>query len=73
MANLIKIGSTFINLDQVLRVDDLFPRTKEDKLIVRFGVGEEHSLTLSGQEADDLRTWLNSAAANLQASGDLDT
>jgi len=73
MANLIKIGSTFLNLDQVLRVDDLFPKTKEDKLIVRFGTGEEHSLTLAGQEADDLRTWLNSCATNLRAPTDLDT
>ena len=73
MANLIKIGSTFINLDRVLRVDDLYPRTKEDKLIVRFGTGEEHSLTLAGQDADDLRTWLNSLATNLRTPTDLST
>ena len=73
MANLIKIGSIFLNLDRVLRVDDLYARTKEDKLIVRFGTAEEDSLTLAGQEADDLRTWLNSLATNLQAPTDLDT
>ena len=43
-------------------------------MIVRFGAGEEHSLTLEGQEADDLRTWLNSVATNLrQTNTDLDT
>ena len=72
MASLIKIGSTFINLDRVLQVDDLFARTKEDKLVIRFGTGEEHSLTLTGQEADDLRTWLNSLAINLHAAMDPD-
>jgi hypothetical protein len=69
MASLIKIGSTFINLDQVLQVDDLFARTKEDKLVIRF---EEHLLTLTGQDADDLRTWLDSRAINLHAAMDPD-
>ena len=76
MANLIKIGTHFINIDQALRGDDLYPRTRENKLIVRFGrpAGEEHSLTLEGQDADDLRTWLNSIATNLrQTNTDLDT
>jgi hypothetical protein len=74
MANLIKIGTHFINIDQALRVDDLYPRTRENKMIVRFGMGEEHSLTLEGQDADDLRTWLNSIATNLrQTNTDLDT
>ena len=72
MASLIKIGSTFINLDQVLQVDDLFARTKENRLIIHFGTGEEHSLTLTGQDADDLRTWLNSLAINLHAAMDPD-
>jgi hypothetical protein len=71
MPNLIKIGATFINMDQVLRIDDLYPRTKEDQMIVRFGTGDEHSLTLAGQEADDLRTWLNSIATNLHSASDL--
>ena len=61
MANLIKIGSVFLNLDQVLRVDDLFNRTKEDKMVVHFSSGDE-PLTLAGHEADDLRTWLNAVA-----------
>jgi hypothetical protein len=34
MANLVKIGSMFLNLDQVLRVDDLFARSREDKLVI---------------------------------------
>ena len=64
MASLVKIGSLFLNLDQVLRVDDLFTRTREDKLVVHFSSGDE-PLTLAGQEADDLRTWLNTIATNL--------
>ena len=63
MAFMVKIGNLFLNLDQVLRVDDLFARTREDKLVVYFSSGDE-PLTLSGQEADDLRTWLNSIATN---------
>jgi hypothetical protein len=66
MACMVKIGTLFLNLDQVLRVDDLFVRTKEDRLVVYFSSGDE-PLTLAGQEADDLRTWLNSIAINLQA------
>jgi hypothetical protein len=72
MASLIKIGSTFINLDQVFQVDDLFARTKEDKLVIHFGTAEEHSLTLTGRDADDLRTWLNTLAINLHAAADPD-
>jgi hypothetical protein len=72
MASLIKIGSTFINLDRVLQVDDLFARTKENKLVIHFGAGDEHTLTLTGQDADDLRTWLNSLAINLHAATDPD-
>jgi hypothetical protein len=72
MANLIKIGSLFLNLDQVLRVDDLFTRTKEDRLVVYFSSGDE-PLTLAGQEADDLRTWLNSVATNLRQAGEPET
>ena len=64
MANLVKIGTTFINLDRVLQVDDYFARTKEDKLIIRFDCNDQ-SLVLTGQEADDLRTWLNCVAVNL--------
>jgi hypothetical protein len=30
MANVIKIGSTYLNLDRVRRVDDLFPRSADD-------------------------------------------
>ena len=67
MANLVKIGSVFLNLDQVLRVDDLFASTREDKLVVYFGFGGDH-LTLGGKEADDLRTWLNTVATNLHAA-----
>ena len=69
MANLVKIGSLFLNLDQVLRVDDLFVRTREDRLVVYFSSGDE-PLTLAGQEADDLRTWLNTVATNLRQAAD---
>ena len=69
MANLIKIGSLFLNLDQVIRVDDLFARTREDRLVVYFSSGDE-PLALSGQEADDLRTWLNTSATNLHQAAD---
>ena len=72
MASLVKIGSLFLNLDQVLRVDDLFARTKEDKLVIHFSSGDE-PLTLAGQEADDLRTWLNTVATNLRAAADPET
>lgn len=69
MASMVKIGSLFLNLDQVIRVDDLFNKTKEDRLVVYFSSGDE-PLALSGQEADDLRTWLNSVATNLRQAGD---
>jgi hypothetical protein len=69
MAHLIKIGSLFLNLDQVLRVDDLFSRTREDRMVIYFSSGDE-PLALAGQEADDLRTWLNSAATNLRQAAD---
>jgi hypothetical protein len=72
MANLVKIGSLFLNLDQVLRIEDLFTRTKEDRLVVYFSSGDE-PLTLAGQEADDLRTWLNTVATNLRQAADPET
>ena len=72
MANLVKIGSMFINLDQVLRVDDLFLRTKEDRLVLYFSSGDE-PLALTGQEADDLRTWLNTVATNLREATEPET
>ena len=71
MADLIKIGHTFLNLDLVTSVEDLFPSSKQDKVVVRFGPGNE--LEFSGAEADDLRTWLNSRAVNLHQATDLDT
>lgn len=71
MANLVKIGSSFINLDRVFQVDDLFAKTKEDKLIIRFDSSDQ-SLVLTAQDADDLRTWLNSVAVNLHAAADPD-
>ena len=74
MASLVKIGSTFFNLDRVLHVDDLYHRIKENKMILHFGPGEENAVTLAERDADDLRTWLNSVAINLHAtSSDLDT
>ena len=72
MGNLVKIGSLFLNLDQALRVEDLFVRTKEDRMVIHFSSGDE-PLTLTGQEADDLRTWLNSIATNLRQAGEPET
>jgi len=72
MATMVKIGTLFLNLDQVLRVDDLFSRTREDRLVVHFSSGDE-PLTLAGQEADDLRTWLNATATNLRQAGEPET
>jgi hypothetical protein len=69
MANLVKIGSMFLNLDQVLRVDDQFARSREDKMVIHFSSGDE-PLTLAGREADDLRTWLNAVATNLHAAAE---
>lgn len=69
MASMVKIGSIFLNLDQVLRVDDQFAGTHEDRLIVYFGSGHE-PLSLSGREADDLRTWLNTTSTNLRQAGE---
>ena len=66
MASLIKIGHTFLNLDRVQSVVDLFQTRKEDTVVLRFGSGQDDTLTFSGREADDLRTWLNSRAINLQ-------
>jgi hypothetical protein len=69
MASMVKFGSQYINLDQVVRVDDLFHRTHEDRLVVYFGSGDE-PMALSGPEADDLRTWLNAVATNLRQAAD---
>jgi hypothetical protein len=70
--SLIKIGGTFLNVSLVESVVDLFPTTKEDKIVVRFGPGEGDSHTFTGRDADDLRTWLNSKAINLHEVTDLD-
>ncbi len=72
MASLVKIGSLFLNLDHVIRVNDLFTRSREDKMVVHFSSGDE-PLTLAGKEADDLRTWLNAIATNLHAAADPET
>lgn len=69
MAGMVKIGSQFLNLDQIVRVDDLFQRTREDRLVVYFGSGDE-PMALAGPEADDLRTWLNAVAVNLRQAAD---
>jgi hypothetical protein len=72
MAHLVKIGHVFLNLDRVEAVEDLFPLSKEDKIVVRFGPGEEQTQVFAGKEADDLRTWLNSRATNLHEVIDSD-
>ena len=64
MASLIKISDRFLNLDQVRMVQDL-AHSKQNQLIVHFGTGEQDSLTFSGQDAENLRTWLNSISQDL--------
>jgi hypothetical protein len=66
MADLIKIGHTFLNLDRVLAVEDQFADGKGDRVVIRFGMAEAEALTFTGRDADDLRTWLNSRAVNLR-------
>ncbi len=65
MATLIKISDRFLNLDQVRSVLDLASSMKQNQLIVHFGSGEHDSLTFSGQDAENLRTWLNSISNDL--------
>jgi hypothetical protein len=65
MANLIKIGSWFINLDNVRSVQDMVPSVRQNQLILRFSDNPNESITLAGQEADNLRTWLNSIVTDL--------
>jgi len=66
MANLVKIGHMFLNLDRVWCFEDRYVSDKVDEMVVRIGspAGETHTFT--GREADDLRTWLNSKAVNLR-------
>ncbi len=64
MATLIKVSDRFLNLDQVRTIQDLAP-SKQNQLIVHFGSGEHESLTFSGQDAENLRTWLNSISNDL--------
>ena len=65
MANLIKIGGWFINLDNVRNVQDLVHSTRQNQLTLHFSDSPESSITLAGVEADNLRTWLNSVANDL--------
>ena len=65
MATLIKVSDRFLNLDQVRTVQDLATSMKQNQLIVTFGSGENDSLTFSGQDAENLRTWLNSISQDL--------
>ena len=46
MANLIKIGHRFLNIDLIQNIDDQFAETREDKMVVRFGPGEGETLIL---------------------------
>ncbi len=65
MATLIKVSDRFLNLDQVRNIQDLAPSTKHNQLVVQFGGGEHDSVTFSGQDAENLRTWLNSISNDL--------
>jgi hypothetical protein len=66
MADFVKIGSTYLNLDRVWFIEDLATTERVDELVVRFGAGDGEARTFTGREADDVRTWLNSQAANLR-------
>ena len=73
MADFVKIGSTYLNIDRAWVIEDRAATEKVDEVVVRFGVGADEARTFTGREADDLRTWLNSCATNLHAPTDLDT
>jgi hypothetical protein len=66
MADFVKIGSTYLNIDRAWVIEDLAAVERVDELVVRFGNGDGEARTFTGREADDLRTWLNSRAANLR-------
>jgi hypothetical protein len=66
MADFVKIGSTYLNVDCVWVVEDRAASERVDELVVRFGSEQEAPRTFTGPEADDLRTWLNSRAVNLR-------
>jgi hypothetical protein len=68
VANFIKIGHTYLNLDRVLSIDDRYTSAKEDTMVIHFSTTEEGKMTLANREADLLRTWLNSVATDLRAS-----
>jgi hypothetical protein len=66
MADFVKIGFTYLNVDRIWVIEDRAASERMDELAVRFG-GEQHEpRTFTGREADDLRTWLNSRAVNLR-------
>ena len=67
MANIVKIGHVFLNLDRVWCFEDRYVTDKVDEVVARFGGPKDETLTFNGREADDLRTWLNSQAVNLRA------
>ena len=62
---LIKLGDRYINLDRVNTIMDLYPTTRENQLAIHFGGADVQPLTFRGQDADNLRTWLNSIAQDL--------
>jgi hypothetical protein len=66
MTSLVKIRHLFLNLDRVWYFEDRFVRDKVDEVVARFGGQPDETQAFTGQDADDLRTWLNSQAANLR-------
>ena len=66
MADFVKIGSTYLNIDHVWAIEDRAASERVDELVVRFGGEQDEPRTFTGREADDLRTWLNSQAVNLR-------
>ncbi|HEX8200796.1 MAG TPA: hypothetical protein VF590_09930 [Isosphaeraceae bacterium] len=65
MSQLIKIGAWFINLDRVRNVQDFLPTSRQNRITLRFSDNPEAAITLLDHEADNLRTWLNSVANDL--------
>jgi hypothetical protein len=65
MSQMIKIGAWFINLDSIRNVQDFLASTRQNRITLRFSDDPDAAITLVDQEANNLRTWLNSKANDL--------
>jgi hypothetical protein len=61
----LKIGDKFVNLAAIRYVHDLLPTTKQERIVIRLGEAEPDTLSFTGQDAINLRTWLNSVSNDL--------